>query len=243
MSYTDIFFSPHLDDALLSIGGLLGRLKKRRRSILVVSLFTTGSWPPYSLAAWRFLVHSGDWLARLHFHKRRREDAHLYEQLAINSVHAGLTDAFFRRNQSGKSLYRNQMELLGGTINPSDRSTIKVVGQIIRSTLAELAPKGTVYGPQGIGGHVDHLITRCALERQAARMSRLYLWQDLPYARNSSPQAGGTTCRLTDQELKQKLKYLSEYRSQSHIIQAIPVNSYRYEKLFLTRPAKNSRPC
>lgn len=245
VAYTDIFFSPHYDDAVLSLGGLMGRLQKDKRKLLVVTLFTQGSWPPYTLPAWNFLIHSSQILAPHHFNQRRKENTSLFNSLRIDFVDGGLTDGYFRRHHL-HYYYPNHPALTAGKIAVGDTKTLKLATKIIEHHLLKLAKGGRVYGPLGVGGHVDHILSRCALVRQVAKIKRLYLWQDMPYWQNG-PQPicnlDSEKITLDKKELETKMNWLDFYESQQHIIQSIPQAAYQHEVYYRYQENKNLNFC
>ena len=89
------FFSPHLDDAVLSCGSVLSYLSGRT-SVTVVTVFTKPSEKPYSFSARRFLkkcnVNDADEL----FKKRKREDIQVMKKLGISYRHCEMIDGTWR---------------------------------------------------------------------------------------------------------------------------------------------------
>lgn len=73
--YEIIFISPHLDDAILSCGGLIAKFSKEKKKILIVTVFTEG-------------INK----------KRKNEDNEVCKALNVDYIHLGLTDVINRKN-------------------------------------------------------------------------------------------------------------------------------------------------
>src|SRR5208282_448743 len=91
-----IVLAPHLDDAALSCGALMIHAA-RRTSVTVATLFTEAGRRPYTLSARRYLHQVGARNAQELYERRRAEDRAALEPIGIKCLHAGLTEALFRR--------------------------------------------------------------------------------------------------------------------------------------------------
>ena len=97
-----VVLSPHLDDAVLSCGALMIHAAKRT-PVTVVTLFTEAGPPPYTLSARRYLRQVGAEDAESLYRQRRAEDRAALEPMGITWVHAGLTEALYRRRPGSGS--------------------------------------------------------------------------------------------------------------------------------------------
>ena len=190
-----VFVSPHLDDAALSCGGLL-MYAAQRTPVTVVTIFTEGGDPPYTLSARRYLWQVGARDARDLYQQRRAEDRAALEPLGITCVHAGLTDALFRRRPGVPPrrwrdrllpemahvypVYR--LQVTSGRIAAADAGTLEQVSAVIRW----LAGSGLLLAPLGVGGHVDHVLVHAAAARSAPRV---VYYSDFPYNQRSRPRS------------------------------------------------------
>lgn len=186
------FISPHLDDAVFSAGGLLLRLASKTK-VTIVSVFTEASESPYTLSAGSYLRKSGRYKSALDlFSARRLEDAAVCKELGVNFEHLGLSDALFRKKKNNffKEKYFNKFVPELNHVYPTYRWHI-ALGKIAQSdsdTVAEIENKfrliekrieyGYVFCPYGIGGHIDHIITRKMCEKV---FPDLIFWSDFPY--------------------------------------------------------------
>jgi len=190
-----VFVSPHLDDAALSCGGLLLHAA-RRTPVTVVTIFTEGGPPPYTLSARRYLRLVGARDARVLYQQRREEDRAALEPLGITCVHAGLTEALFRRRpEVPPGRWRDRLlpelahvypvyrlQITSGRIAAADAGTLEQASAVVRW----LAGSGQclLLAPLGVGGHVDHVLVHAAAARSAPRV---VYYSDFPYNQRPRP--------------------------------------------------------
>ena len=190
-----VVLSPHLDDAVLSCGALMMRAASAT-TVTVATIFTEAGRVPYTLSARRYLHQVGVTDARALYEQRRAEDDEALASIGVRYVHAGLTEALFRRRTArpGWSLLARWLpeadhvypvyrrHITSGRIAAADASTLHDVTGIIRQ-LTGSGPS-LVLAPLGVGGHVDHVLVRNAAER--SDVSVVY-YSDFPYNRQHSP--------------------------------------------------------
>jgi LmbE family N-acetylglucosaminyl deacetylase len=192
-----LVLSAHLDDAVLSCGGLLGSLAQRC-PVTVATVFTTAGARPPTRAARSFLRQCGAPDAGTLFADRQAEDRHVLERLGVAHRHLGAPDALFRaREPLGPVLDRlgravpelvhryptYRFDIAKGRVAAGDRGMIAgLTGRV--AALAGSAGARIVLCPIGIGRHVDHLITRTIGERGARRV---VYYSDFPYDLTGSP--------------------------------------------------------
>jgi len=184
-----IVLAPHLDDAALSCGALMIHAA-RRTSVTVATLFTEAGQAPYTLSARRYLHQVGARNAQTLYEQRRAEDRAALEPIGITCVHAGLTEALFRRRphpgrwsllarllpelEHTYPVYRTH--ITSGHVAAADVGTLRAVCEVIQR-LAGSGPN-LVLAPLGVGGHVDHVLVRTAAERSGVR---IVYYSDFPY--------------------------------------------------------------
>lgn len=170
-----LVLSPHLDDAILSCGAIM-LYAMPRTEVSVLTLFTEAGPPPHTLSARQFLRQVGARSAQELYRERREEDREVLEKMGVTCVHAGLTEALFRK-RPGRREYRllgrmlpelahlypvYRWQITAGRIAPGDAGTLRAARAIIQ----RLARPGTMLvSPLGVGGHVDHLLTRTAVDQ------------------------------------------------------------------------------
>jgi len=197
--------SPHLDDAALSLGGILSMLAERHE-VEVISIFTSD--PPHEpsdLAAW--LAGSSD--GRIGA-IRRAEDMNALAILGVRHCHLGFEDAVYRRTPSGSWLINKEADLY---LTAPDCGLVKAVADAIETVVSNGAPPAAVLGPAGFGAHVDHLATAAAVELIVPNSAIRVLWCDMPYT--VDPRSGsGLRIALPPSVWATKLAAIKCYRTQ-----------------------------
>lgn len=186
-----IVLSPHLDDAALSCGALMMHAVQHT-SVTVVTLFTEGGEPPYTLSGRRYLHLMGARSAPAVYQRRRIEDQEALEASGVKCVHVGLTDALFRRNPRPRldtcslrarflpelvhvyPTYR--LHVTAGHVAPADADTVRDVCDIVQRLVG--SGPNILLAPLGIGGHVDHVLVRSVAE---CSVSPVVYYGDVPY--------------------------------------------------------------
>jgi len=162
---TTICLSPHLDDAVLSVGAILAEARLAGDAVLVLNLFTASTqvFRPGPLS---FRAHA---LAP----ERQAEEARAMAVLGVDHQNLGLLDAPFRDRR-----YRAYWRLLGPVPHweSSDREALEAVRAIARERRVK-----RILAPLGVGGHVDHQLAYrlgTALETEF----EVHYYEDMPYA-------------------------------------------------------------
>jgi LmbE family N-acetylglucosaminyl deacetylase len=193
-----VVLSPHLDDAALSCGAMM-MYAAGRTSVTVLTLFTEAGQPPHTLSARQYLRQVGAKSAQTLYRDRRAEDLVALEALGITCVHAGLTEALFRRRPQRRRwapltrllpetahiypFYR--WHITSGRIADSDIGTLHDVCDIVTHTASD--GPSVVLAPLGVGAHVDHVLVRSAAERAEAQV---VFYSDFPYNQRHLPDDG-----------------------------------------------------
>ncbi|MFF7133786.1 PIG-L deacetylase family protein [Streptomyces sp. NPDC008196] len=186
-----VVLSPHLDDAVLSCGGLLS-YAAGRTAVRVVTFFTEAGIPPYTISGRRYLRQVGQPDAERLYRERRAEDCEVLERLGVDWLHLGLSDGLFRRKPatSGRRVgwahrvlpelayvyptYR--LHISAGRISRRDTDTLGHVRAALERLMSP--PHTVLLAPAGVGGHVDHVIVRTAAERTDRPV---VYYSDFPY--------------------------------------------------------------
>jgi LmbE family N-acetylglucosaminyl deacetylase len=189
-----IVLAPHLDDAVLSCGALMTHAVSRT-TVTVVTFFTEGGQAPYTLSARRYLRQVGVRDAEAVYQQRRAEDRAALEPLGITCVHAGLTEALFRRRPAGQDQSRLarllpelahtyptfRTHVTSGHVVAADAGTLRDAREIV-DQVAGSGPN-LVLAPLGVGNHVDHILVRTAAQNSGAAVA---YYSDFPYNQRSS---------------------------------------------------------
>ena len=217
-----LLVSPHLDDAVLSAGGLIAERAGRGVLTTVLTLFAgvpaEGHWSDFAAE-----LHADCRLDSQPVRRRRAEDRQALAGLGAVPLHGTLLEAVYRRFASGW-LYESDAALFGATA-PGDTVAAQARDAVANACL-RLRPD-LVVGPRAIGGHVDHVTASGAVQAAGRRLGLpVWLWEDQPYAAlDPGPRTGeaidvtGTVelC-ISPRSWQRKLTAVSRYRSQVRML-------------------------
>ena len=163
-----LLISPHLDDVAFSCAATALHLLNGGWQVQLVTIFTASVPDPqgFALACQldKGLAPDADYMAL-----RRAEDAEFCRILGLeNYAHWEFAEAPHRG-------YHSAPDLFGG-IHDGDE-----VWRDIAAKLGEIATPNTVFAPQGLGNHVDHLQTIRAV-RARGWDAQTFWYRDTPYA-------------------------------------------------------------
>jgi LmbE family N-acetylglucosaminyl deacetylase len=167
-----IYFSPHLDDAVLSAGGLIHEQTHAGNPVEIWTFM--GGFPPEpELSPFAQVLHS-QWSmtsAEEVVRGRREEDIKAAGLVGAEAIHFDFLDCIYRRGKNGEWLYSDVF------IPPHDDDN-DLAARIAKSISARLQTDDKLVCPLAIGSHVDHVLVRRAVEL----LSRpLYYDADIPY--------------------------------------------------------------
>lgn len=172
--YQHVYFSPHLDDVVLSCAGRIARQTAAGEQVLVVTVFA-GSRADAAAAA---QVRSRLWAPFQDVAARRCEDRHALQTLAADYRWLDFPDAL-QRHPRYASVTRITAPL------PRREAALQVQ---VAASIAEVSrqyPAARLYFPLGIGNHVDHqLVAAVGLDRQQVDSPRprgTLFYEDTPY--------------------------------------------------------------
>jgi LmbE family N-acetylglucosaminyl deacetylase len=183
-SYDAIFLSPHFDDAVLSVGGKIAQLTKRKKRALIITFFTQGNDLITSSDTLLFLKNSGVKRSTTLFQKRKKEDTLAAQALEAEVLHLNFTDALFRTKSTGNtfqssSIYPSFDAIFSGVISPLDHALKAELIQELQQLKKQLTSKTKLYAPLGVGKHIDHLL--CFESALEVFGDRIVFWEDVPY--------------------------------------------------------------
>lgn len=183
-----IYLSPHLDDAVLSAGGLI--YEQTRKGIPVeIWTFMAGFSPEHELTDLARAMHK-IWGARSaadSVRMRRAEDLQAAAMVGAKPVHFDFVDAIYRRDLNGQHLYT---ETVSGSPHPAEAD---LPAQIAQTVVAWVKPDDVLVCQLAIGAHVDHVILRRAIEM--LKLSLVYD-ADIPYLLNHPEDLAPKTAGL-----------------------------------------------
>jgi len=204
-------FSPHLDDAIFSVGGYLYDLARQGHEVLCLTVFTKSVPDPkgFALACQldKGLGPAVDYMAL-----RRREDSHACSLLGVGHLHWKYPEAPHRGYDSAADLFTG--------IRRADTLDKDSLRKDITAMINKWNPHEILY-PFGAGNHVDHLqlVDIIGRLRPLFPMTRFRQYYDMPYAqkfRENYPELGVTVpaVSLEAATYAQKIRACAAYESQ-----------------------------
>jgi LmbE family N-acetylglucosaminyl deacetylase len=181
-----IYLSPHLDDVALSLGGLLWEQSNNGEKTSIWTI-CAGSPPPGEFSRFAQSLHERWETGDKSMDARRMEDIDSCEVLGSLHYHINIPDCIYRRSLiTGDFLYDSE-EDLNLPVHPDEYPLIEELSQNLTAMLPDSA---NVICPLGIGSHIDHVLTREAVEQIFAtphnnKNRRLFYYADFPYVVNS----------------------------------------------------------
>ena len=153
-----IYLSPHLDDAVLSAGGLI--YEQTQIGIPVeIWTFMCGYPPEADFSPFTQKLHEswGFSSAEESIRRRREEDEKAAAILGAATLHFDFLDCAYRRGSNGEWLYSE-------IAVPPDEADSELPSQIAEVISARLNPDDVLVCQLAVGSHVDHVLVRQAAE-------------------------------------------------------------------------------
>ncbi|MDX1377304.1 MAG: PIG-L family deacetylase [Anaerolineales bacterium] len=167
-----IYLSPHLDDAVLSAGGLIYEQTNSGTPVEIWS-FMAGLPSDTEYSPFAQLLHHqwGFSTAEETFAARREEDKAAAALVGAETVHFDFLDCIYRRDKNGEWPY---YEI---SLPPHDMDR-ELPRQIADAISPRLKPDDVLVCQLSVGSHVDHVLVRMAAEL----LGRPLLYDiDVPY--------------------------------------------------------------
>ena len=171
--------SPHLDDAVFSVGGLMAALSNEGHALHAVTCFTRSVPNPTGFAL-ACQIDKGLSAEADYMQLRREEDAHACELLDAQPHWLNLPEAPHRGYHSAAALFGDFVE--------QDAVQSELQEQL-EGAVAKIKPD-LILSPVGVGRHVDHRRVVQAVEKLREELSDwLFLrWYDEPYLSRNPEQ-------------------------------------------------------
>jgi LmbE family N-acetylglucosaminyl deacetylase len=199
-----IYLSPHLDDAVLSAGGLI---YDQVRSGIPVEIWTfmCGYAPEDAVSPFAAMLHQmwGFSSAEETIRVRREEDKQAAAVLGATIKHFDFLDCIYRRGADGEWLYTEVFR----DPHPADAA---LPVQIASEITLHLEPEDVLVCQLSVGSHVDHILVRQGAEL-LGRSLRYDI--DIPYIFNKPEevsQAGLNAWKEAVLAYKSQLPWLGE---------------------------------
>jgi LmbE family N-acetylglucosaminyl deacetylase len=211
-----IYLSPHLDDAVLSAGGLIYE-QTRSGTPVEIWTFMCGFSPYEDVSPFAAAIHSqwGFSSADETTRSRRAEDRNAAAVVGATVRHFDFLDCIYRRKPNGEWLYSE----ISIPPYPEDEGLPQ---QIANAIFPHLEPDDVLVAQLSVGSHVDHVLVRQAAEL----LGRPLLYDiDVPYIfykpQEFAPKSAGmteATYPITEAGLGIWQEAILEYKSQLPVL-------------------------
>ena len=220
-----IFLSPHLDDVILSCGGLLYETLAQGQQAMVINIFA--GLPPSDMVFSDFANYQHQMWGQPQqaYQLRHQEDRAALAHFNLQPCSLDLLDCIYRGEPEKDMWYYTSDEDIFGPIHQSERSNVGTLQQTIAQTLGahKVTPPWTFYSPLGLGNHVDHQLTFLATRIWQAEGHRVYFYEDYPYVQRDAKALAQTLSNfkvknqvipLSPTAFNTKIRAIGEYNSQ-----------------------------
>ena len=169
-----IFISPHFDDAILSAGGFIYDSAQTLQARIEIWTLSGGAPPEPDSSPFAQSLHRQWGFNSPHetVRARRLEDQEAAKIVGATPVHFDFLDCIYCRAANGDWLYPTSVFV------PPHAADADLPAAMTAALAARLQPDDVVYCPLAVGGHVDHVLARQAVE---ALGRRLTYFADIPY--------------------------------------------------------------
>lgn len=176
-----IYLSPHLDDAVLSCGGMIWEQVQQRNSVEVWTFFTSDP-PAGPLSPFAKMLHARWNETQNPYLTRRQEDQRANDLLGCKWAHLDFADCIYRNDpKTGAPI----IQVADDLFSPDYKPETHLLDRMVKELQARQLNDAHLVVPLGVGRHIDHQITRLAAEK-LGRM--LHYYSDFPYAAQDPDQ-------------------------------------------------------
>lgn len=180
-----IYISPHFDDVALSCGGLVWEQVQAGSRVEIWSVCSAEPRPDVDLSPFAQELHARWQAGQNGPAKRRMEDQSSCRRLGAGYRHLEFLDCIYRRHpETDEYLYTSE-RALNAPLHPGDSPIISELANFIRKNIQGDA---RLVSPLAIGNHVDHQLTRLALESLG---QELWYYADYPYVELHREEVAG----------------------------------------------------
>jgi LmbE family N-acetylglucosaminyl deacetylase len=220
-----VYLSPHLDDAVLSCGGLIHQQAQQGLQPLVITAFAGAPELP-ELSPFAAERHRRWGLAADAVARRRCEDATALSFLGAEYEHWHHLDSIYRQHpENGEFLYTSNAALFG-EVHQVEQGMVEG----LKRCLEALLPLETtlIYAPLAVGHHVDHQLASQAALCLRRHGFHVRFYEDFPYAdvpsrlelalQQWAAQPRALLQRLDSPTVVKKISAIGLYRSQLQVL-------------------------
>ena len=178
-----IFLSPHLDDAVLSCGGILAHLVNEGATVQVVSIFAGQPNLASPLSDFARYQHQmwGDPTEA--YHTRQAEDKAALNSLGLQPTWLPFLDCIYRGQPEEGLWYYTSDDDIFGPLHPAEFGEVTAITQAIQTCLPPdlNRSESMIYSPLTVGNHVDHQLTFMAALQLLAQGYPVCFYEEFPY--------------------------------------------------------------
>ncbi len=173
---TVVVVSPHMDDAVWSIGGLIAALASSGARVIVATAFSEITAKASTFG--REFLNRGGLDAETATIQRRKEDTEAIRLLGAKPCRLGLLDAICRL----PATYTHKYRIAGASArvaanDPGPEQLRRSLDQLVCAVNPVM-----LLAPLGIGSHVDHQVVAKAALDLVDRHRPTFFFEDFPYA-------------------------------------------------------------
>lgn len=176
-----LYLAPHLDDAVLSCGGLIHRQVQAGDDVVVLTVFAGDPEPGVRSPFVEYLVQVWQAPGDNPVPMRRAEDLAAVARLGAEALHWPYPDCIFRHDPAGGEPLYPTRDSIYGEVHPLER--VALVGELaarLQAFCQERQP-ATVYSLLTAGHHVDHQIVQAASRSLEQVGWAVRYYEDYPY--------------------------------------------------------------
>jgi LmbE family N-acetylglucosaminyl deacetylase len=224
--YQHVYLSPHLDDAVLSCGGIIHQQAISSPPPLVITLFAGAPARDVILSSFAQFQHErwgGQTVTR-----RWAEDQSALVTLGADYVRLNYPDCIYRGREHAGEWYYASEQALFGPVHPAELG----LPAELAVSLTEFIPREwgtTLYAPLAAGHHVDHQLTFAAALILKMQGWRVVCYEDYPYVEKEGALSQALTARraatwqpivvpLGETDLDAKIRAITCYESQIGVL-------------------------
>ena len=175
-----LILSPHLDDAVYSCGGLMWQWAQAGDSVQVLTI-CAGMPDSKEISDFAQSLHDRWGVAEAAVQHRQDEDIAALQRLGATWTHLDIPDCICRTQiETGRALYASEAPIFG-KIDPLETALVEALAAELADRLRKPVE---LLIPMGLGGHVDHRLTRAAAQAlidQHGFDQPLWNYLDFPY--------------------------------------------------------------
>ena len=228
--YAHVYLSPHLDDAVLSCGGLIHTQARTGQPPLVVTIFAGRPPADIGLSAFAQSQHLRWGSPEDVIATRWSEDRAALSVLGADYLRLNYLDCIYRGKEHGDEpeWYYASEEAIFGPVHPSEQSLPVDLATI----LSEFIPPGegaTLYAPLTVGNHVDHQLAFFAALILRSQGWQVRCYEDYPYVEAKGALSTALVTRgvehwhptvmlLDEDAIEAKIEAIACYQSQLGVL-------------------------